>query len=125
VTKRAFSFDGGAKAGSTVQAIFKTSLDQPLISLAHKVTFTDDTCLVASDIKLFNEAGQPLSSSIELLTVDAGTRENLKTAPAKEGFLASFNWNSFRKTKSEPQRHLAPSILLGSAPLAKITIEPY
>lgn len=121
----AFSFDGGAPAHKSAQAVFKTSLKAPLLSLAHKVSFTDDICVGTSDIELFDENDKPRKLEIEMRAFDAGTRENLKLSPPKNEVLAQLNWSYWRESEKETPEPIAPSSLVGSTPLARVVIEPF
>ena len=120
----AFSFNGGVKARSKVEAYFKASPNDGYLSFVHKITFTDDTCAGQDGVSLFSKQGDPLRTEVTLSPLDIGTRENLKTSAPRNEMLAQFSWSYWKSQNTIPASVIAPSPFLPRTPIARVTIEP-
>ncbi len=121
---RAFSFDGGVKAHKSVEAVFEGFTERPLLSLLHKVSFSDDTCVGALSIALFDKSGAPTSSATQLHALDAGVFDNLKIKPGSDSILAHLNPKFWMKRATEPVLPISSSAILTSSGV-ELKIEPY
>lgn len=111
-TGKAFSFDGGVKAKSKVEALFVASKDAGLLSFMHKVSFTDDTCSGQDGVALFTRQGNPIRSEVVIYPLDGGTKENLKTSAPKNEMLAQFSWSYWKNQDTIPAVAIVESRLL-------------
>jgi hypothetical protein len=124
VSGQAFSFNGGVKAKSKVDAYFRATTKNGYLSFLHKVTFTDDTCVGQDSVALFSKQGDPMRTEVALFPLDTGTRENLKTSVPRNEMLAQFSWSYWKSQDTIPAAPISASPFLKHIPIARVIIEP-
>lgn len=121
----AFSFDGGVKGGGEAHFVFTADSSNPLLSFVHKISFADDSCIGHTNIVLFNEEQEPLTSSLPLYPFDIGVNEDLHQQPPTSLILAQFNWKYWSRQPTVPKVGISPTTFLPKEPLAVITVRPF
>ncbi|RMG39947.1 MAG: hypothetical protein D6719_12245 [Candidatus Dadabacteria bacterium] len=123
--RNAFSFAGGLPPKGEASILFKASRRYPLLSFAHKISFTDDTCTGTNNLQLFDSDFSPLKSVIKVKAFDAGTLKNIKLFPPKSRILAQFNWNYWKEYELNPPEPIAASPIFNDRDILQVIVEPY
>lgn len=123
--RSAFTFHGGSRSLSSSRGFFKASPAFPLLSFVHKVSFTDDTCVGRTNIDLFDAEGHPKTLQINLISIDVGSRENIRIKPPRTSLARSLSGSGWKFTPTRPPRPVQPSPLfrrvIATASIAPLT----
>ena len=72
--------DSVVPPGGSVTVTVTADMVNSSLSVASMLVSTNDAFIAATDVALFDEAGMPVSASLELMAYDAGSEENTEMA---------------------------------------------